>query len=410
MTTRHGYRYATSVGGTLTGRGGNILIIDDPLKSDDALSETKRSAVNEWFDGTLYSRLDDKREDVIILIMQRLHLEDLAGHVPRQEPWVHLNLPAIAEIDEQIRIGPMDTHSRKVGDLLDEAREPREVLDRLKVTLGSFKFSAQYQQRPVPVEGEIIKWPWFRFYDVLPSRASGDEIVQSWDTAYKADELSDYSVCTTWLVQGNRYNLIHILREKLLYPDLKKKVIEHARNYKANVVLVENKGSGMTLVDDLRRENATSMPKPIAVDPESDKVTRMATQAAKLEAGQVFLPHNAAWLDEFKSELLQFPHGRHDDQVDSLSQFLIWIQKRRETFFSCTWIDLRPTVGDGQPMGSGWPPEAPSAPAPPPLQPNVLVHVPGTELLLTQQDYAKQIEAAVRKARARVRGSEDGES
>jgi hypothetical protein len=136
MTTRHGYRYATSVGGTLTGRGGNILIIDDPLKSDDALSETKRSAVNEWFDGTLYSRLDDKREDVIILIMQRLHLEDLAGHVMRQEPWVHLNLPAIAEIDEQIPIGPDETHSRKVGDLLDEAREPKEVLDRLKVTLG----------------------------------------------------------------------------------------------------------------------------------------------------------------------------------------------------------------------------------------------------------------------------------
>ena len=89
----------------------------------------------------------------------------------------------------------------------------------------------------MPVEGEIIKWPWFRFYDVPPRPEAGDEIIQSWDTAYKADELSDYSVCTTWLVQGNQYNLIHILREKLLYPDLKKKVIEHARNYKANVVL-----------------------------------------------------------------------------------------------------------------------------------------------------------------------------
>jgi hypothetical protein len=163
----------------------------------------------------------------------------------------------------------------------------------------------------------------------------------------------------------------------------------------------------MALVDDLRRENDASMPKPIAVDPESDKVTRMATQAAKLEAGQVFLPHNAAWLDEFKSELLQFPHGRHDDQVDSLSQFLIWIQKRREASLSCTWIDLRPTIGDGWPMASSWPPDAPPVP---PLPPNVLVRVPGTGLLVTQQDYAKQIEAAVRKAKARVRGSEDGES
>ena len=327
-TTHHGYRYATSVGGTLTGRGGNILIIDDPLKSDDALSDAKRSAVNEWYDGTLYSRLDDRRKDVIIVIMQRLHLEDLAGHILQQEPWAHLNLPAIAEIDEQIAIGPDKTYYRKVGDLLDPIREPQEVLDRLKLTLRSFKFSAQYQQRPVPVEGEIIKWPWFRYNDALPSPESGDQIVQSWDTAYKADELSDYSVCTTWLVRGNEYNLLHILREKLLYPDLKKRVIAHARNYNTDVMLVENKGSGMALVDDLRRESAESMPIPIAVDPESDKVTRMATQAAKIEAGQVFLPRSAAWLDEFKSELLQFPHGRHDDQVDSLSQFLAWVGRR----------------------------------------------------------------------------------
>jgi hypothetical protein len=213
MTTQHGYRYTTSVGGTLTGRGGNILIIDDPLKSDDALSETKRSAVNEWFDGTLYSRLDDKRKDGIILIMQRLRLEDLAGHVLGQEVWSHLDLPAIAESDEQIPIGPKQVYYRRVGELLDETREPKEVLDRLKVALGSFKFSAQYQQRPVPVEGEILKWSWFSFYNDLPNAESGDQIVQSWDTAYKANELNDYSVCTTWLVQGNRYNLIHILRE-----------------------------------------------------------------------------------------------------------------------------------------------------------------------------------------------------
>ena len=127
VTTRHGYRYSTSVGGTLTGRGGNILIIDDPLKSDDAFSEAKRSAVNEWFDGTLYSRLDDKREGVIILIMQRLHLEDLAGHVLRREPWVHLNLPAIAEIDEQIPIWPNKIYLRTSVICLHPEREPNEV-------------------------------------------------------------------------------------------------------------------------------------------------------------------------------------------------------------------------------------------------------------------------------------------
>ncbi len=161
VTGRKGYRYSTSVGGTLTGRGGDFLIIDDPLKSEDALSETKRPAVNDWYDGTLYSRLDDKRNGALIVIMQRQHLDDLAGHVLGQEAWAHLNLPAIAEIDEHVTIGPNQTRHRRVGDLLHPEREPSDVLARIKSTLGNFKFSAQYQQRPIPEEGEIIKLGWF---------------------------------------------------------------------------------------------------------------------------------------------------------------------------------------------------------------------------------------------------------
>jgi hypothetical protein len=196
VTTRHGYRYSTSVGGTLTGRGGNIVIIDDPIKPEDAISEATRSGVNEWFDHTLYSRLDDKRQDVIILIMQRLHVEDMVGYVLQKETWVHLNLPAIAEVEQRIQIGPDEVCTRNVGEALHEAREPRPVLERLRLALGSFNFSAQYQQCPVPLEGEIIKWDWFRFYDELPVREASDRIIQSWDTASKAEEISDFSVCT----------------------------------------------------------------------------------------------------------------------------------------------------------------------------------------------------------------------
>ena len=342
VTSRKGYRYSTSVGGTLTGRGGDMLIIDDPMKSEDALSDTKRSAVNDWYDGTLYSRLDDKRNGVIILIMQRQHLDDLAGHVLGQEEWVRLNLPAIAEIDEQIRIGPNQSRFRRLGDLLHPEREPREVLARIKSTLGSFKFSAQYQQRPVPEEGEIIKLGWFRYYDAPPQRLEGDEIVQSWDTANKAEELSDYSVCTTWLVRGNQYYLLHVLREKLNYPDLRRNVVEHARKYEVDSLIIENKGSGISLIDDLRQGGGHYDPVPIAFDPEGDKVTRMSAQSAQLEAGQVLLPRDAPWLGEFKAELLQFPNGRHDDQVDSLSQFL----KRMKTRvgFSVDWGDPPPTT------------------------------------------------------------------
>ena len=338
VTIQQGYRYATSVGGTLTGRGGDLLIIDDPMKSEDALSETKRSAVNDWYDGTLYSRLDDKREGVIIVIMQRHHLDDLAGHILQQEAWTHLNLPAIAEIDERIPIGPNQTYLRRAGELLHEAREPKAVLDQMKATLGSFRYSAQYQQRPVPVEGEIVKWDWFRFFEVPLRLQPGDEMVQSWDTAYRADELADWSACTTWVVRGNQFYLIDILREKLSYPELKKRVIGHALDYQANVVIIENKGSGMSLIDDLRQGGAAGVPMPIAFEPESDKLTRMSSQSAQIESGQVFLPRGASWLDDFRSELLQFPHGRHDDQVDSLSQFLAWIQKRSaKVLFSVDW-------------------------------------------------------------------------
>jgi hypothetical protein len=118
LTTRHGFRYSTSVGGTLTGRGGNVIIIDDPLKPEDALSDTKRSTANEWFDRTLYSRLDNKWNDIIILVMQRLHVEDLAGYVSQKEPWVQLNLPAIAEVEQRICLGPDEIYVRKVGEIL----------------------------------------------------------------------------------------------------------------------------------------------------------------------------------------------------------------------------------------------------------------------------------------------------
>jgi predicted phage terminase large subunit-like protein len=328
QTTRQGGRYSTSVGGTLTGRGGNLIIVDDPINPEGAMSDAKRPAVNNWFDSTLYSRLDSKRDDVIILIMQRLHLDDLAGYVMQQEHWTHLNLPAIADSEQQIQIGHDEFHQRQVGDLLHEEREPRDVLERIKTTLGSFHFSAQYQQCPVPVEGEIIKWDWFQFFDTCPARVPNDRIIQSWDTASKAKELSDYSVCTTWLHQGKHYYLLDVLREKLDYPSLKRRVLEHAFRHEANTVLIEDKGSGTSLIQDIQQEDSYGFLNPIGIVPQGDKETRMSAQSAKIEAGQVYLPKQAPWLGDLQAELLQFPHGAHDDQVDSISQFLNWIQGR----------------------------------------------------------------------------------
>jgi hypothetical protein len=136
--TARGLRLATSVGGTLTGRGGDLIVIDDPLKPDDAYSETKRNACNEWYKNTLLSRLDDKRTGAIIIVMQRIHVDDLAGFVTSQsDEWEVLNLPAIAELDEIIPISDTKVHWRRVGEALSPVREPLSVLEKMKGELGS---------------------------------------------------------------------------------------------------------------------------------------------------------------------------------------------------------------------------------------------------------------------------------
>lgn len=328
MTTSRGYRLSTSVGGTLTGRGGNLIIIDDPMKPDEAMSEARRESVNDWFRNTLYSRLDDKTSDVIILIMQRLHVDDLVGQVLRSEGWTQLNLPAIAEVEQLVQLGRNQWHRRAVGDVLHEAREPRAVLEELRASIGAFNFAAQYQQSPVPADGELIKWPWFRFDD-QPARGSTGLIVQSWDTASKSGELNDYSVCTTWLIKGDDYHLLDLFRRRLNYPDLKRAVADQATWWRPDTVLIEDKGSGTALIQDFQSPPLPCGGRPVAITPDGDKVTRAAAQSAVIEAGRVFLPRSAAWLDELRLEILQFPYGRHDDQVDSVTQFLTWARNRR---------------------------------------------------------------------------------
>src|SRR5215475_6534069 len=157
VTTAGGSRYATSVGGTLTGRGADLIIVDDPLKAEEAMSEPARRRVIDWYGGTLVSRLNDKENGPIVVVMQRLHENDLAGHLLGQGGWEHLDLPAIAVEDSVIPIGDNKVFTRGQGEVLHPARESREVLDRIKAEIGSLKFSAQYQQQPVPLEGNILR-------------------------------------------------------------------------------------------------------------------------------------------------------------------------------------------------------------------------------------------------------------
>ena len=254
ITTRQGYRLATSTGGVLTGRGADIILIDDPLKPEEALSDAQRQAANDWYDHTLYSRQNDKRRGAIVIIMQRLHEDDLVGHVLAQEPWEVLSFPAIAEADEVHEIetiwGPR-CFRRRQGEALHPDREPLEILDRIRRTIGEYNFAGQYQQSPAPLGGGLVKAEWFKRYGENERPERFDRIVQSWDTANKATELSDFTVCTTWGVRGKDLFLLGLFRRRLEYPALKRAVREQQSLFGATVVLIEDKASGTQLIQEL---------------------------------------------------------------------------------------------------------------------------------------------------------------
>jgi predicted phage terminase large subunit-like protein len=326
MTTARGFRYATSLGGTLTGRGADLIVLDDPQKPDEALSEALRNSAGQWFDTTLLPRLDSKSDGAVVIVMQRLHEDDLAGRLLAKGGWEHLKIAAIAEQDERVAVGPGRIHERRAGSVIDSRRESIEDLERLRASMGELFFSAQYQQEPIPLAGNLIKADWFKHYDTAPISGDSDLVVISIDTAMKGAPSADFSVATVWLAQGEKSYLIDLWRERVDYPELRRAVCRLRERYPTAAFLIEDKGSGTSLLQDLRSENKT----PIPINPEGDKITRLSAVSVQFVSGAVWFPIAAPWLSSLKAELLGFPNVKHDDQVDSVSQALAWIKHRRQ--------------------------------------------------------------------------------
>ena len=319
--TGRGGRFATSVGGVLTGRGADIIIIDDPLKPDDANSEAGRSKMNDWYGQTLMSRLNQKKDGAIVIVSQRVHTDDLIGHATQyNDSWTVLELPVVAEEDQVIQTGNKRWHRRRKGQLLHPEREDQLTLDQLKLDIGSPAFAAQYQQRPVPPGGNMFKKKWINYYDKLPEQTNSGTIIQSWDTASKTGPENDWSVCTTWLHQDGLYFLLDIAREKLDYPALRKRAVAEALAYTPWVVLVEDTGVGTGLIAELVAHSINV----VGVTPSASKAVRASRQSATFESQRVLFPRSAPWLSELEAELLAFPNGKHDDQVDSITQALAY--------------------------------------------------------------------------------------
>ena len=327
VTAKNGHRLTTTVGGSITGLGGNFLIIDDPHKADEASSDVKREKTTDWFFQSALTRLNNPKKGVIIVIQQRLNQADLPGLLIEQDGWYHLNLPAIAEKDEDIPIGNGKVFHRNAGSALHPERESLEDLKKREIEMGDYAFAAQYQQRPSPIGGGIIKLDWFEEYHKLKHPMHAEYIVQAWDTAITAGEKSDYTVCITAYAIGSNLYIKDRLRVKVEFPDLCDLIFAHAQKYQANVVLIEAIGAGKALYQQVHARHLKMPSRPFTLWPDiptMDKATRLLSVSPVVGQGKVFLPASSEWLDSFLKELMNFPNGVHDDQVDAFSMLLLW--------------------------------------------------------------------------------------
>jgi len=320
---------AAGVGGPITGRGAHVAIIDDPFKNyEEAASETIRKKVSTWYKSTLRTRLAPG--GAIVLVMTRWHEKDLAGELKATmedgsgEQWEIIDLSAIAKEN--------DILGRQPGEPLWPARYPLTELRATQIALGSYLWSALYQQKPAPAAGNKFKRAWFRYFEiaddfvVLHTPGEEEELkriplnrcwcFQTCDPAASTKTSADYFVLATWLVTPHKELLLRdVIRMRLEGPDQPKLFEQGYKRWRPRLQGVETKNMGLTLFQTLRRKGLPV----IDLKAETDKETRALPVMARMEAGTVYFLKNAPWLDEYENELLMFPNGEHDDQVDVTS-------------------------------------------------------------------------------------------
>lgn len=314
-TAERGAYFGLGVGGPITGRGADLLLIDDPIKGrEDAESETMRQHLKDWYTSVARTRL--MPGGAIVVIQTRWHEDDLSGWLLREhahEGWEVLNLPALAEPDDAIR--------RSEGAPLWPEAYPLAELAQIRLSVGSRDWASLYQQRPSAAEGSILKrehWQYLKLWLDVPSALIESlgifKVIQAWDTAFKTKEVNDYSACVTVGIAKAKYYILDVWRGRVEFPELKRQIQMHASRWQANAVLVEDAAAGQSLLQELRRETRLPL---IAVKADRDKVARAHAITATHEAGLIYLPDAAPWLPDFLDETASFPSAPHDDQVDA---------------------------------------------------------------------------------------------
>jgi predicted phage terminase large subunit-like protein len=319
IVSERGFRFATSVGGTTTGEGGDVLILDDPHNALDINSPKKRQKTIDWFRQSFLSRLDDKKNGAVVIVMQRLHQKDLTGFLLENnlQEWEVLKIPILADKDINYKFENLRYNFKK-NQLLYQEHDNIDEIEKLRNAVGSYAFNAQYMQNPLALGSGMLKSNWLEYYQNMPKNS--DHITQSWDTAIKSGDGNSYTVCTTWCHSEGKFYLLDVYRDRIEYPELKRKIVELYQRWQAKKILIEDKASGQAILQDLRQNHWTIPLIPVQVH--KDKFTRFASITTLFECGRVLIPENIFWKNEYEQELLSFPNSTNDDQVDSSSQYL----------------------------------------------------------------------------------------
>ena len=332
-TTKRGFRLTTSIGATLTGRGADIFIIDDPTKSNDAHSEIALEGANEWFRTTALSRRNNPAKTLMLVVQQRLHTYDLSGFLI-EHGWPSLVMPAIATEEKDYTIADGEFYHRPAKELLQPDWDSSDELEKIKIDVGSRNFAAQYQQNPKPPDGNLIKAAWLRRYDKIPPRKKFRSMILSCDPAGKADTKNDYTAITLVGIDARELYLLHVDRGHWTVLEMQKRIIALASQWDVTHTIIEDTASGMGLIQLLREQ--THLPV-IGQHSTDNKETRLSRHEGRFEAGRILLPTEAPWLADFESELLAFPSGRYDDQVDALMLCLDWFAKNEHCLPPSEW-------------------------------------------------------------------------
>ena len=286
-----------------------------------ALSDVEREKSNTWVDQNLLTRFNNEMVGCFVGVQQRLHVDDTTGHLLSKGGYEHLYIPLEAEKKEIWDFGNVK-HTREQGEILHPERMGKKEIAQKKVDLGSYGYAGQYRQRPAPKEGGMIELKWFKRYKTAPAKFI--RIVHSWDTASKEKEINDNSALIKWGETEDGYYILDVFKDRIRYPILKKKALGYADRDNPDAILIEDKSSGMALIQDIKAD--TKLPI-IPIEPCGDKVTRLDTCSPIVEAGNVYLPESATWLVDLENDLCNFPNIPKKDVVDAFSQFLNWIKK-----------------------------------------------------------------------------------